>query len=295
VHVHKAIDTQTGNPIILRSFQVEDDDDMDAFLRFQQEGALLSTLRHPNIYRVMATFLEGHTGYMAMEFVEGRPLSQILAAERLEPARIKFIAQQVASALAYSHSKNMVHRDISPENIVVIADDAVKVRALTELGMARLMKSGITDGTSRSLTLGKPAYLSPEQITERPSDGRSDVYSLGAVLYHMATGHPPFAGKDTIAVARQVVNTMPVRPTTYDPQLPSDWEAILLRSMAKDPEQRFPTMKAMERAIAALSVPAAASTTPPIPTQDLETCPRCGKEGRGQFCSSCGTRLRRPT
>jgi eukaryotic-like serine/threonine-protein kinase len=312
VHVFQGVDTKTGDSVLVRAMQVDTDEDIDGFLRFQQEGAVLTTLTHPNLWHIYSTFLEGQTGYMIMEFVEGRPLTDILKVERLDPARIKRIAQQIAEALVYAHSKSIVHRDINPDNIVVAAHDVVKVRAMSEMGMARILRPG-SDATSvTGMTVGRPTYLAPEQINEQPIDSRVDVYSLGAVMYHMVTGRPPYNGKDSITIAMAVVRTMPPRASSLVPGLPEGWDVLLLRAMAKNPNDRFPTMVALARAIGTLSepviaverdmpaqpAPSAAQTPSPAlspPGQAMVTCPRCGKVGSGVFCTGCGTRLRQPT
>jgi eukaryotic-like serine/threonine-protein kinase len=295
VHTYRSTDTRTGDAVILRSLSVESEEDLEAFLRFQQEGAILTTLKHPNIFQLLATFMDGHTGYMVTEMVDGPSLAEILAHDRVLPSRAKNIAGQVASAMVYAHAKNIIHRDINPENIVVAPGDVVKLRAMSELGMARIVRAGATESSVAGLTIGQPVYLAPEQLTEQPIDFRVDIYSLGAVLYHLATGQPPFAGHDVTAVAREVANSLPLSPRQIDPYIPPDWEAVIGRAMARNPDDRFPSAAAMGRDIARLSEPGtpapqvAADVLPE--TRDTVPCPRCGKAGAGAFCSACGIRL----
>jgi len=171
--VFQAVDIETGKAVAAKVLTVSDEVSLDMLLRFQQEGAVLSTLNHPNIVGVYGTHLEKHASCIVMELLEGRPLSDILRSERLSLARIKHLARQVASALAYAHSRAIIHRDIKPHNIMVLVDDHVKV---TDFGVARILREGSTLATATGMTLGTPLYMAQEQIESHHVDGRADIY-----------------------------------------------------------------------------------------------------------------------
>jgi serine/threonine protein kinase len=219
-------------------------------MRFQQEGAVLSTLKHPNIVEVYGTFLEEHTSSIIMELLEGGSLWQVLAAERLPLGRTKALMLQVCSALAYAHGHGIIHRDVKPSNIMVAENDHVKV---TDFGIARVLGAGAALRTMTGTTMGTPFYMSPEQIMARPVDARSDVYSVGVVLYEMVTGQRPFEGDDPISVAFKHVNSNPQPPNEIAGDVPADWEAIILKCLAKDPSDRYASAAALQEAVAAAS------------------------------------------
>jgi hypothetical protein len=248
--VFQAIDTETGRAVAVKIL-LASDDNLDALLRFQQEGAVLSTLRHPNIVEVYGALLDGeqHTSSIIMELLEGRSLGRILQAEHLALERVSHIAQQVASALAYAHSRGIIHRDVKPDNIMIVGNDHVKV---TDFGIARILGTGATLNTATGMSIGTPLYMSPEQIEGRRVDGRTDIYSLGAVLYQMVTGRPPFEGSDPLTVAFKHVHKDPQHPSEIAADVPPEWEEIILKALAKDPSDRYQSAAAMGEAIAAL-------------------------------------------
>lgn len=273
--VFQAVDTETGRAVAAKIMLATSEDNLDALLRFQQEGALLSTLKHPNIVEVYGTFLEEHTSCIIMELLEGRSLSQILRAERLSLARVKNIAAQTTSALAYAHGRAIVHRDVKPDNIMIVGDDHVKV---TDFGIARILRTGATLNTATGMSIGTPLYMAPEQIEGQKVDGRADIYSFGAVLYQMVTGQPPFEGDDPLTIAFKHVHKAPRKPQELAADIPDDWEAVILKCLSKDPGDRFQTATALHDAIQALgggngTIPAGSAqteapprTTTPPPT-----------------------------
>jgi serine/threonine protein kinase len=248
--VFQALDTETGRTVAAKIMIASSEDNLEALLRFQQEGAVLSTLKHPNIVEVYGTFLEEHTSCIIMELLEGQSLAQILRSEgRLPLPRVKYLAYQVASALAYAHKRAIVHRDVKPDNVMVIGNDQVKV---TDFGIARILRTGATLNTATGVTIGTPLYMAPEQIEGQKVDGRADIYSFGAVLYQMVTGRPPFEGEDPLTVAFKHVHKAPQPPSEVNADVPEDWEAVILKALAKDPADRFQTAAALEEAVGTL-------------------------------------------
>jgi serine/threonine-protein kinase len=216
--------------------------------------------------------------------------------------QVRWLAAQVAAGLAYSHTMTIIHRDLNPENIMIDRQGTAKMRFMSEYGMARLLKSGSLESRVSKLA-GPPTYQAPEQIAGEPADHRVDIYSLGAVMYHMVTGQPPFPGQDALAVARAVATETPPAPSEVVWGLPNDWDTLIRRAMHRHPDARFPTAVAMEVAIRALpapgSVPQAMESAEereeaPVQEEPAITCFNCGQVSRGRFCPNCGTRLVHP-
>jgi serine/threonine-protein kinase len=248
--VFQAVDARDDSPVAVKILFASTDAGIDALLRFQQEGAVLSTLKHPNIVEVKGTFLEDYISCIIMELLEGRSLSQVLRDEELDLARSKHILSQVAAALIYAHGRNIVHRDIKPDNVMVVGDDEVK---LTDFGIARVLRAGATLNTATGMRIGTPLYMAPEQIEGGEVDVRADIYSVGAVLYQMVTGKPPFEGTDPITTGIKHLREAPQPPTEIAVDLPPDWEDLILRMLAKDPDERYQSAGELGEAIEALS------------------------------------------
>jgi serine/threonine-protein kinase len=268
--VFEAVDTRTGEPVAAKIMFARTEADPKALLRFEQEGTVLASLDHPNIVQVHGTFLEEHANCIIMELLEGRSLGEILRQDgRIPFERIKRLTQQVAAALGCAHDHGVVHRDIKPDNIMVVGDE-VKV---TDFGIARLARpSGpLTTLTSTGMTMGTPLYMAPEQIEGKHVDGRADIYSLGAVLYQLVTGRPPFEGHDPLSIAFKHVHEAPTPPHMLQADVPEDWEALILKALAKDPADRFQTVAEMETAMDALGQEAGRTrqiVAPPTIAQD---------------------------
>jgi DNA-binding beta-propeller fold protein YncE len=184
--------------------------------------------------------------------------------------RIKAITQQAAGALAYAHSKSIVHRDVKPDNIIVVGEDHVKV---TDFGIARILRPDATINTMQStgMSLGTPHYMAPEQVEGKRVDGRADVYSLGAVLYQMVTGRPPFEGNDPVTIAYKHVHEAPSPPSEIVADVPEDWEGLILKALAKSPQDRFASAGEMEEAIEDLSASPRATGTVVAPRRRVPT------------------------
>ena len=202
--------------------------------RFKREARAAAAVNHPGVVTVFDAGADGPTRYIVMEYVEGRSLAEILRDTRpLEPARAARLAEQIADTLAAAHAAGIVHRDVKPGNVMVTAADRVKV---LDFGIARTSDSVTL--TQTASVLGTAPYMAPEQAMGNPADARSDIYSLGCVLYEMLTGQPPFMADVPAAVLHQHVRVAPRPPITLNPAVPPALDALVLQMLAKDPRGR---------------------------------------------------------
>ena len=209
--------------------------------RFYREAKSAGRLNHPNIVTIHDVGRNESLAFIAMEFLNGQSLRELLDSGVVLPAeRCAEVAADIADGLAFAHANGVVHRDIKPANIMVLDNGSVKI---SDFGVA-LIPSGST--TVEGTAFGSPKYMSPEQVTGQKVDGRSDIFSLGAVLYEMLTGRPPFDGEELTSVLYQVLNTAPPLPSSFNPELPRVFDRLLAKAMAKDPEKRY--QSAMELA-----------------------------------------------
>jgi beta-lactam-binding protein with PASTA domain/tRNA A-37 threonylcarbamoyl transferase component Bud32 len=236
--VYRAHDRLLDRPVALKVLFPELSIDRSFVERFRREAQAAANLSHHNIVPVFDWGEDTGTYFIVMEFIDGRPLSSILkSAGPLSAERAADIGSHVAAALGYAHKHGVVHRDVKPGNVLITDDGHVKV---TDFGIARAMN------TEESLTqtgavMGTATYFSPEQAEGLGVDARSDIYSLGVVLFEMVTGRPPFLGDSPVAVASKHVRDHPPAPRELNPQIPPTFEAIILKSMAKDPAHRYAT------------------------------------------------------
>jgi serine/threonine protein kinase len=214
----------------------------EAFVRrFRREAQAAAKLNHPGVVSVFDTGSDGDVQYIVMEYVEGRTLADVLAKEeRLPPDKAADIAAQAADALAFAHAAGLVHRDVKPGNIMLTEEGSVKVM---DFGIARALEAETI--TQTATVFGTASYLSPEQARGERVDHRSDIYSLGVVLYEMLAGRPPFAADSAVAIAYKHVSEPPPPLREVAPEVPSRLDAVTLRAMAKDPAERYQNASAM--------------------------------------------------
>jgi len=210
--------------------------------RFRYEAQAAANLNHPNIVNIFDWGNEGDIYYIVMEYVEGRDLKQILMTEgRFMPERAAEIAAEICAALQFAHRQNLIHRDIKPHNIIITPMGQVKVM---DFGIARV---GSGNGMTQTGTvMGTAQYISPEQAQGQPVDARSDIYSLGVVLYELLLGRVPFDDDNAIAVAYKQVKEEPIPISLVDRTMPPALEAIVMKALAKNPENRYSSAQEMK-------------------------------------------------
>ena len=234
--VYKGTDRVLGRTVAVKVLSPTYARDQAFVARFRREAQAAARMNHPGVVNVYDTGSDDGTHFIVMEYVQGRTLAEILKSERrLMPDRAAEIGEDVAAALSFAHGQGIVHRDIKPANIMVTSTGDVKVM---DFGIARALTSGDTL-TQTATVLGTATYLSPEQAQGEPVDARSDIYSLGVVLYEMLTGQPPFAGDSAVSVAYKHVREEPTHPTQLDSTIPTGIEAVTLKALAKNPENRY--------------------------------------------------------
>jgi eukaryotic-like serine/threonine-protein kinase len=235
-------DTVLGRTVAVKILAPQYADDDSFVQRFRREAQAAASITHPNIVSVFDTGSDDGIHFIVMEYVEGRTLAEILAGGgRILPDRAIDIAMDVDRALEAAHARGVIHRDIKPGNIMLDPRGDVKV---TDFGIARVTTTADTVAQTAAI-MGTAAYLSPEQAQGLPNDGRSDIYSLGCVLYEMVTGRPPFLGDSPVAVASKQVLEQPVPPSRLNPDVTPDLDAVILRTLAKNPANRYQSAEEM--------------------------------------------------
>jgi tRNA A-37 threonylcarbamoyl transferase component Bud32 len=216
----------------------------DAIERFKREASAVRRIRHPNVVQLHDMFVDRGIHMLSMEYVHGESLRQVLEREvALHLSDVRFITEQVCDALEAAHAAGVVHRDLKPDNILIDAEDQVRV---IDFGVAKVATlSGLT---MTGVVMGTPEYMAPEQMRGKDVDGRSDLYSLGAVVFHMLAGKPPFTGDSPIAVGLAQC-TDPLPDLGDFRELPASWVKFVERAMSKRPDERFATAAEMRAAL----------------------------------------------
>jgi eukaryotic-like serine/threonine-protein kinase len=269
--VYRARDIRLDRVVAIKTLRADLARDQTFQARFRREAQSAASLNNPSIVAVYDTGEDLSTGvpvpYIVMEYVDGRTVRDLLIeGHRLLPERSLEIISGVLRALEYSHQAGIVHRDIKPGNVMVTRNGDIKVM---DFGIARAMSDSQATMTQTAQVIGTAQYLSPEQARGERVDSRSDLYSTGCLMYELLTGRPPFTGDSPVAIAYQHVRENPVPPSRLDPDIPPWADAIVLKAMAKSPNDRYQTAAEMQADIqrAASGMQVAAMAMPPMPTR----------------------------
>ena len=243
--VYKAMDPVIGRTVAVKTIRLSEAGTglsrPELLTRFQTEARAAGLLTHPNIVVVFDAGEEDGLYYITMELVEGKSLQALLDGGHAFPLpRTLRIMEQTCSALQFAHERNVIHRDIKPANLMLTPDDIVKV---TDFGTAKILQFGTVQQTAH--VMGTPSYMSPEQVKGRAVDGRSDIFSLGVMLYEMVTGEKPFPGQNITTVIYKIVNEDPVPPRQIDPSIHPGISAVVMKALVKEPDQRYQSCREM--------------------------------------------------
>jgi eukaryotic-like serine/threonine-protein kinase len=243
--VYLAEDEELGRRVAIKILNDRHANDDQFVERFRREAKNAAGLSHPNIVSIYDRGEAEGTYYIAMEFLDGRSLKELLVARGPMPIADAIVyARQILNALRFAHKKGVVHRDIKPHNAMIDGDGRLKV---TDFGIAR---AGASQMTEAGAIVGTAQYLSPEQARGAAVDQRSDLYSMGIVLYEMLTGRLPFTGDTPVEIAMRHLSDPPRPPSTIRPEIPPDLDMIVLRALAKNPDDRFQTAEEMDAELA---------------------------------------------
>ncbi len=239
--VYKAKDPLIDRLVAIKAIDLSvltDEEKQRYQARFYQEAKAAGRLNHPNLVTIHDLGESGDIAYIAMEFLEGRDLEH---KKRVTIDEALNIAIQAAAGLHFAHEHGVVHRDIKPSNIMLLKNSQVKI---CDFGIARVASSLLR--TRTGIVLGSPLYMSPEQVTSEPVDRRSDIFSLGAVLFEMLAGRPPFEADSATSVMQKIVHDTPGKPSSSNPEVPEMLDNIVARCLAKNPPDRYQTAAELE-------------------------------------------------
>jgi serine/threonine protein kinase len=252
--VYQAHDPQIDRMVALKVLRPDRVVSQDFVLRFLREAKAIGRISHANIVTVYDVGQDHGTIYIAMEFLEGRPLNEVIKGRTLPVDEAVEMCTQVASALGYAHSRGITHRDIKPSNIILTPDNRIK---LTDFGIARIEDPEAAQQTQAGDILGTPVYMAPEQVMGQKTDGRTDLYALGVIAYEMVTGNRPFGGGNIAAIFQSITHETPDDPMKTGHVDNRKLADLILKSLSKDPAGRFQTGEAMAAALNRCLDPAA--------------------------------------
>ena len=304
--VYRAFDPDNGRIVALKVLHPNLTADSSYIERFRREARIAASIDHPNVVRIFDVGQDGDSHFISMEFLPENLARIIQSGEPLELDRVAKICVQIAAGLAAAHDQGIVHRDIKPQNVLMSQDGTMKV---TDFGISR--SEALSTMTATGAMLGTPHYMSPEQAKGERADVRSDIYSLGCVLYQMLTGEIPFKGDTPLVGLRQHIEEEPPPIRTLRADLPQRVVQVVQRAMAKEPTRRFQTASSMAEALeqavrgirrAESSVqeetvspapPTAKRAPPPDPVTTINYCSNCGAQSHegASFCVRCGRAL----
>ena len=239
--VYKAKCLKLNRYVALKVLRPEFREDKDFITRFKAEAQSAASLSHPNIVSVYDVGQDGDLNYIVMEYVEGVTLKQYMDAKGVLPWReaVDYTAQ-ISAGLEHAHKNGIIHKDIKPHNIMITREGTLKI---TDFGIAKVISSStITTGNT---TMGSVHYFSPEQARGGYTDYKTDIYSLGVVLYEMVTGRLPFDGDSAIAIAMQHIEKEPIPPTELNPDIPQSLENVIRKAMSKEQAMRYDSVTEM--------------------------------------------------
>ncbi|HYH27307.1 MAG TPA: Stk1 family PASTA domain-containing Ser/Thr kinase [Actinomycetota bacterium] len=268
--VFRATDDVLGRTVAVKVLAPEFARDEQFVERFRREAQAAAALNHPNIVSVFDTGSENGVHYIVMEYLEGRTLRDVLRDEGpLHPDRAAEVAESIAKALGSAHQQNLVHRDVKPGNIMLTPSGDVKVM---DFGIARATTGEAL--TQTATVLGTASYFSPEQAKGEPVDQRSDIYSVGCVLYELVTGRAPFTGDSPVAIVYKHVREEPVLPSAINPDVPAALEAVIMKALAKNPANRYQSASEMAADLARVRQGLPVAATPILPGETTQVVTR---------------------
>jgi serine/threonine protein kinase len=246
--VYRAHDPQINRQIALKILREDRVTNEELVQRFLREAQAMGGLSHPNIATVYDTGRDHNMIFIAMELLKGKSLKDVMRDKKLNQQEIVHIGVQVAEALDLAHRRGIVHRDIKPSNIIIDPSGQVKI---TDFGIAHIEDPAMTQQTIAGEILGTPLYMSPEQVMSKPVDGRSDLYSLGVILYELTTGSHVIKGESLPAIFQSILQDTPPAPELADTPVSRNLSALIMKSLSKDPNKRFQTGSEMAQPLKA--------------------------------------------
>jgi serine/threonine protein kinase len=257
--VYRAHDPKLKRDVAIKVLPQHTAADPDRRARFEREAQSIAALNHPNIVTIHSVEDADGMLFLTMELVDGQPLDEVIVKGGLPLARLLALAIPLADAVSAAHQKGITHRDLKPTNVMVTADGRVKV---LDFGLAKLVEAtpvvqGVSELQTRALTgegriVGTVAYMSPEQAEGKPVDHRSDIFSLGVMLYELSTGERPFTGDTSVSLLSSIIRDTPRSATDLKPALPRELSRIIKQCLVKDPEYRYQSAKDIRNELRAL-------------------------------------------